>query len=482
MTLPISTKAQRVFHYFEEICKIPHASYNTKPITDYLEAFAKEHRLEYRRDEYDNIIIMKAATKGYEEAPVVIWQGHSDMVAEKDTTSKHDFATDGIKLLVEGDYLTADKTTLGGDDGIAVAYMLAMLEAETIPHPAFEMVITANEEVGLLGATQLNTSGLKGRRLINLDSEEEGVLLAGCAGGLTAHCLLPAKYERCTDTCFEIVISGLKGGHSGMEIDKNRANANVLMGRLLHTLNGEIDYELAKIKGGEKENVITSEAKVLILTSGDNSKTIETVIEALQRDLRHEYAGSDDGIAIKTFNLGKNEKEVLPRNVKEKLIFFLMNVPYGVQKMSENIQGLVETSANIGSVKLNEEGVVIKCSARSMNKSAKAALAERIKYLTEFLGGEFNVNGEYPAWEYQEVSPLRTILTDVYKETFGKEMKVTAIHAGLECGIFYDKMNGLDCVSLGPDVYDVHSTNEKISISSVERVWEYLLSVVKALK
>lgn len=473
---------KRVFHYFEEICNIPHASYNTKPIADYLEDFANEYALKYHRDQYDNIVIFKAATPGYESSETVILQGHSDMVAEKVSTSSHDFATDGLKLLVDGDYLKAEGTTLGGDDGIAVAFALAILEDDTISHPALEILITANEEVGLLGAMQFDTSILKGSRLINLDSEEEGVLLIGCAGGMTTHCTLSVLSHAQENTQFEIIISGLKGGHSGVEINKNRANANVLMGRLLHDLDAQVDFAIAKLNGGEKSNVITSSACAVILADNADAQTLTAITNKLQKDLRKEYANIDDDITIEVNDLGRGTLDVIDSVAQRKLIFFLMNVPFGVQKMSGKIPELVETSANVGAVSLTAQGIKIECSIRSTVSSAKIAIAEKIKYLTEFLGGEYYVNGEYPAWEIQATSTLRDVMVKEYREMFNQETKVTAIHAGLECGIFYDKMPHLDCVSIGPDVFDVHSPNERMSLSSVERTWQYLLKVLESLR
>lgn len=473
---------KRVLHYFEVISSIPHASYNTRPIVDYLEEFAQKHTLTYQRDKNDNIVIYKNATPGYEASKTLILQGHSDMVAEKNATSNHDFATEGLELMIEGDYLKANGTTLGGDDGIAVAICLAVLEDDALMHPALEVLITSNEEVGLLGATQFDTSYLRGTRLINLDSEEEGVLLAGCAGGVSLSSLLLGEHRQDSNTQFEIVIKGLKGGHSGMEIDKNRANANALMGRLLHTIDGQMDYTIAQLSGGEKVNVITSSAQVLILAGDNDEELLNVISTALQNELRKEYQGSDDGIAIEVKRLGAGTRTVFDDKLKEKTIFFLRNVPFGVHKMSGKIPGLVETSSNIGAVKTIPRGIEIVCSVRSMVGSAKTALAEQIKYLTEFLGGEYQTAGEYPAWEYQEVSPLRDVMVDTYQSVFNSKMKVAAIHAGLECGIFYDKITDLDCVSVGPNIFDVHSPNEKMSISSIERTWKYLLQVLEALK
>ena len=477
-----NTKPKRVFHYFEEIAKIPHASYNTKGIVDYLEGFAKEHSLSYNRDKHDNIIIYKEASAGYEDCETVIIQGHSDMVAEKTLESTHDFATQGLNLVVEGDYLSAKDTTLGADDGIAVAMALAILEDDTLLHPAIEVLITSNEEVGLLGAMQVDASALKGTRLINLDSEGEGILLAGCAGGVTINSLIPVKFGKDENTSFEIAIGGLKGGHSGAEIDKNRANANALMGRVLRTIDEQVKYTVAEFEGGDKGNVITPSSRACIMAKKEEGAKLEQIIALLESNLRNEYANSDDGITITISKLGAMQTEVLDHKSKEKLIFLLTYIPFGVHKMSGVVPGLVETSSNIGLAKLTTKGIEIHCSIRSMIGSAKDALANQVKLLTEFWGGEYSTNGDYPAWEFKKVSPLRDVITQIYQDMFKQTMKVEAIHAGLECGILHDKMPYLDCVALGPNIDDIHSPDERISILSTERTWELLLEILKELK
>lgn len=473
---------ERVFYYFEKICKIPHASYNTKPISDYLAAFAQEHDLKYYRDAQDNIVIYKNSSAGYENAPAVIIQGHSDMVAEKDMDSSHDFSVDPLKLIVDGDELKAQGTTLGGDDGIAIAYALAILEDASLKHPALEVVITTNEEVGLLGATALDTSVLSGTRMINIDSEEEGSLLAGCAGGLTARSRIPVNYVEATDSCYEITISGLTGGHSGTEIHKNRANSNILMGRLLHTIGGQMEYMLAELEGGQKDNVITQNTRALVLITEDAEDQLTKICTDFENCIRNEYRDIDDGICVTLFSKGVCTEPALHPVSREKTVFFLMNIPSGVQKMSGSIPGLVETSFNPGVLKLDHEALHVSGGARSSIESAKMALSEKICYLTEFLGGEYEVAGVYPAWEYQAQSSLRDIMTSIYEEMFRKKMAVDIIHAGLECGIFYHKIPGLDCVSFGPEIADIHTTKERLSISSTKRMWEYLVKVLESLK
>ena len=297
---------KRVFHYFEEICKIPHGSRNTKQISDFLVEFAKDHGFRYVQDELNNVVIYKPGTSGYENSPTVIIQGHMDMVCEKRPDVDHDFTKDGLKLKVEGDYLTAEGTTLGGDDGISVAYMLAILDDDTLKHPALECVITTDEEIGLLGAKALDTSVLKGTHMINMDSEEEGYLWISCAGGLSGTSRIPVEYQEMEGVVTEVLIDGLNGGHSGAEIDKNRANANKLMGLFLYELGQKTAYSIKDLSGGTKDNAITRSCKATLVLGEEDLAEAKITAEKLQKDLRTEYAGSDEGITI-SVTTGKEE-------------------------------------------------------------------------------------------------------------------------------------------------------------------------------
>ena len=473
---------KRVFHYFEEICKIPHGSGNTRQISDYLVQFAKNHDLKYIQDEMNNVVIYKPGTAGYENAPTVIVQGHMDMVCEKRPDVDHDFTKDGLNLSVEGDYVSANGTTLGGDDGIAVAYGLALLESDTIAHPPLEVFITVDEEIGLLGAVGFDCSVLKGRRFINLDSEAEGSLWISCAGGLSGISHIPVTRLEAKGEKLTVKISGLMGGHSGAEIDKNRANANSLLGKFLHGLDAKAGYELISVQGGQKDNAITRESIAELLTVKENVEAVKEYAASMQTAWREEYTGTDEGITVTVTEDGEQDAKVLHPTSKEKVVFFLVNVPYGVQKMSGTIKGLVETSTNIGILKTSENEVLGSSSIRSSVETARDALSDKIEYLTEFLGGEYERQGVYPAWEYRKDSPLRDKMVEVYEEMYGQKPNVVAIHAGLECGLFYKKMEGLDCVSLGPDMKDIHTSEEVLSISSTERVWKYLVKVLGALK
>ena len=428
----------------------------------------------------NNVVIYKPATKGYEDAPAVILQGHMDMVCEKRPDVEHDFTKDPLNISVQDGYVTANGTTLGGDDGIAVAYGLALLESEDIAHPALEVLITVDEEIGLLGAEGIDCSVLKGKRLINLDSEAEGSLWISCAGGLSGISTIPVQRVEAEGQKAAVKITGLMGGHSGAEIDKKRANANVLMGRFLYSLQKETAYEIISLAGGQKDNAITREADAELLVEDINA--VKACAEKLQKGFREEYAGTDEKITVEITDLGAASAKVLHPTSREKVLFFLMEVPFGIQKMSGTIDGLAETSTNIGIVKLGEDEFLGSSSVRSSVEAAGAALSDKIRYLTEFLGGEYTVQGAYPAWEYRKDSPLRDRMVEVYEEMYGEKPNVVAIHAGLECGLFYKKIEGLDCVSLGPNMKDIHTSEEMLDIASTERVWKYLVKVLEYLK
>ncbi|QOV20747.1 aminoacyl-histidine dipeptidase [Blautia liquoris] len=484
MSILEGLKPKRVFHYFEKITQIPHGSENTKQISDYLVDFAATHGLSYIQDESNNVIIRKEASAGYEHSIGVILQGHCDMVCEKTAGSDHDFKHDPLKLEVDGDFISAKDTTLGGDDGIAVAYMLAILEDDSISHPPLECVFTTDEEIGLLGANALDASLLKGKRMINLDSEEEGSIWTSCAGGMRSDCEIPVIREKVHGTSYEVVIDGLLGGHSGSEIDKNRANSNILLGRFLFGLSQRMNYSLIEAEGGSKDNAIPRISSAMLLIDEKESELLNSFASQLELQLKKEYENTDDGICI-TLSKGKEaDYHALSQISREKLTFYLMNVPNGIQKMSGSIEGLVETSCNLGIFHMfkEDDNLLGSLSVRSSVESAKDALSDRLCYLTEFLGGTYSTRGSYPAWEYREDSLLRDIMVKVYEDMYQKKPQVVAIHAGLECGLFYGRIDGLDCTSIGPDLTDVHTTEEKMSISSAARVYEYLLNVLKELK
>lgn len=465
-----------VWRYFEEISRIPRASYKEEAISEYVCNFAKERGLKYYRDQWNNVIIIKDATKGYEDKEPYILQGHMDMVCEKTPDCAIDFDKDGLELAVDGDYVYARGTTLGGDDGIAVAYALALLDAEDIPHPKLEVVLTTAEEVGMEGAKNIDLHMLSGRKLLNLDSEEEGIFLTSCAGGCMASCHIPVEWEESNGIAYQLHAYGMLGGHSGCEIDKKRANASLVLARILLECK-DLGIHLLGGAGGLKDNAIPLEAKVNVLVSPELQKEFEDKVKASVKAIREEYAATDPGLKVDIISKGKAEEKVLTAKSQDKVLCLMNLLPNGVQAMSAQVEGLVETSLNLGIFRLDEElylGYLI----RSSVGSAKDYLASKIKYMVELAGGTCSFSGDYPAWEYRRDSRLREDMIQLYKQMYGKEPLVQAIHAGLECGYLAGKLTDLDVVSFGPDILDIHTTKERISITSTERVWRYLLALL----
>lgn len=484
MSVLAGLKPERVFYYFEELCKIPHGSGNIEAISNYLVDFAKEHEIKYVQDEMKNVILFKDATEGYENSGTVMLQGHMDMVCAKRPDVSFDFLSEGLKLGIDGDYIHANGTTLGGDNGIAVAYILALMEAKDLKHPALEGVITVDEEIGLLGAKGLDCSELKSKCLINMDSEEEGVLTVGCAGGLRTRTRLPIGYMEAEGISCKLRLEGLKGGHSGVDIPLGRANANVLMGRVLFRLTQCADFTIVKIEGGEADNAIPRfcEAEVLFLGDEEQMKAAQECLDTLRQEIAVEYRTNDPDIQLIFEPDEKKNTQAFSYVTTEKLIFLLYNLPNGVMRMSPDIEGLVQTSLNLGVLKTEEDVIAMEHAVRSSLESEKHMTADRVVYMVQFLGGECICGEEYPGWAYDPDSRIRELMIRVYEEMNGKKPVVEAIHAGLECGLISAKIEGLDCVSVGPDMSDVHTPEERLKISSVERVWDYMIKVLEACK
>lgn len=469
---------KEVFRFFYEICRIPHGSYNIDAISDYLVAFAKERNLEVVQDELKNVIIKKPATEGYEKEETMILQGHMDMVAVKDAESDIDLEKESLRLNFKDGCLYAEGTSLGGDDGIAIAYALAILDSDTIKHPDLEVVITVNEEVGMDGAIGIDLSGLKGTRLLNIDSEEEGVLLTSCAGGMRVHAVLPVNKVPLEGACVEITLSGLKGGHSGAEIHHGRANANHTMGRILAELSKKMSFGIVEISGGEKDNAIPLYAESVLAVKDVDMALMKAELEALELMLNKEYAGKEENILI-TLRKKECENTMMADNASTaRICEYLCAVPDGVIAMSGLNQSFVETSLNLGVLKLTEAGLEADYALRSSIEQSKLFLRDRVDMITRVFGGTCEFSGDYPGWEYKAVSPLRDKMIRVYEECYGSSPEVTAIHAGLECGILLEKKKDLDCISFGPDIYDIHTTKERMPVYSVKRTWEYLLAVL----
>ncbi|MDU4859872.1 MAG: aminoacyl-histidine dipeptidase [Terrisporobacter othiniensis] len=486
MTVNIENpKLQLVFKYFSQISKIPRGSGNEKAISDYLVSEAKRLGLEVIQDKALNVIIKKPGTKGYENSPGVILQGHMDMVCEKNKDTVHDFTKDEIKLRVEGDYLYATGTTLGADNGIAVAMGLALLACDDTPHPPLEVLYTVNEEVSMIGAMKLDGSIFKGRYIINVDSEEEGKITVSCAGGVTAIITIDKEYKEVSSpkTAYNIGIKGLQGGHSGMEIDKKRGNSNVLMGRVLnHICKNGISYDLVSIHGGLKNNAIPRESECVILIDDNNKEALQKEIGNILDIFKNELKTSDPGVILECNKGEETYDKALSDDVKNKIIGVLNLMPRGIQTMSPDIEGLVESSTNLGVVVTNDNDIKFEFATRSSVKSLKEDLNYRMELLSKFMGVKLDLEDDYPEWEYAKNSKLEKICEDTYEEITGKKPEIVALHAGLECGLLLDAIKGAEAVSIGPDLFDVHTPNEHLSISSTEKTWDYLVAILKNIK
>ena len=470
----------KVFEYFEEISRIPRGSGNNKKISEYLVNFAKEHGLKVKQDSCENVIIWEKASEGQEDKPGVIMQGHMDMVCEKETEVNHDFTKEPLELQQEGDFIFAKGTTLGGDDGIALAYGLAILDDDTIVHPALEMVFTTDEETGMDGAIGLDTSVLEGKYMINIDSEEEGVLLTSCAGGMSVNGVFTEKKQEKTGDILSLTISGLKGGHSGTEIEKNRENATLLAMRILNSLKtNQVPFSLISVEGGNKDNAIPRETTVEIMV--ENKNEVSEKIDEISNWINKEIQFQEPGLQIEQHWREKEKAQVFTEEFTKKILFFFTHVPNGVQKMSSAIEGLVESSLNLGICHTKDDEIFVSFSLRSSLQTYKEYMCGQLKELIEYLGGTFQKKSEYPAWEYRADSKLREVMKKVYVEQYGEEPKIEAIHAGLVCGILSGKKPELDIVSMGPDILDIHTPKERLSISSTQRVYRYLLEVLKNL-
>ena len=470
---------REVFAWFERLCAIPHGSHHTKAISDYLVAFARERNLACRQDSANNVVIRKAASAGYENAPVVMLQGHIDMVCEKDADCGKDMETEGLDLFVDGDVIGARGTTLGGDDGIAVAMALAVLDADDIPHGPLECVFTADEEVGMIGARALDASDLKAKYLINIDSEEEGVLTVSCAGACRTLCTLPVTRVPFDGETLRVRISGLAGGHSGEEIHKGRANANLLLGRALDEMSRAGALRLIRVSGGAKDNAIPRESRAVITVA--DSDAAQAAIADMDAALRHEYAAADPDVFVRA-EPAQPQMPPMDAASTQRTVCMLCCLPNGIQAMSQDIPGLVQTSLNLGILTTSEQCVQASFCVRSSVATQKEMLVARLRCLMAQLGGSVNVSGDYPAWEYRKDSPLRERMIDVFREQYGHDPKVEAIHAGVECGLFAGKLPGLDCVSFGPDLTEIHTCRERMHIASVQRVWRYTLEVLRRCK
>ncbi len=468
----------KVLYFFEKINEIPRGSGNEKAVSDYLVSFAKERGLWVHQDKANNVIIKKAGTKGYENHEPVVIQGHMDMVCEKNPDVVHDFEKDPIKVIYDGDYIHADGTTLGADDGIAVAMAMALLDDENAVHPPLEVVITTDEEVGMLGAASLDATLIKGRKLLNIDSEEEGIFTVGCAGGLKTESIIPVEFVEPKHKNFvKVTVTGLEGGHSGIDIDKERGNANKIMARVIDRLKNTENIEVAYLCGGAKDNAIPRYGEIVV--GCNNIDSLKAGINILAEELRAEFAVTDRNIEIIVSETEKAEK-VFTSDSLNNVITAIMLMPNGIQSMNLDLN-MAESSNNLGVVKMNESSVSLICAVRSSVITRKTYIKTQIEKLTNICGGITESHGDYPAWEYKAESPLRDLFIEVYKDCYNKMPEVETVHAGLECGLIAEKIPDMDMVSFGPDLLDIHTPKERASISSVERVWNFLCKVLERL-
>ena len=469
---------ESVFRYFEEICAIPHGSRNTKAISDYLVSFAKAHGLRYRQDESNNVVIFAPGTCGLEDHESVILQGHMDMVCEKDAGCPLDMAVDGLDVTHDGCCIFAKGTTLGGDDGIAVAYALAILDDNRIPPPPLEVIITVDEEIGMLGAAAMDLADVKGRTMLKLDSEDEGIFTVSCAGGATCTVSLNAERKAVYGPCVRLSVEGLRGGHSGAEIHKNRANANKVMGDFLGRIQKLMPLCLTSFSGGSKDNAIPRACQATVVAMGIGLERINDIAAQLQQEVRETY--DEPEALVQAFDVDALGGNALTTAATADVISLLCAAPNGVQAYCPDMPELVQTSLNLGIAKLGDRFTAT-FSVRSSVNAEKEGLITKLKELADFYNGTYSQSGTYPAWEFKKDSRLRDVMVPIYTRMFGKEPKVLAIHAGLECGLLGDKLPGLDCVSIGPQMHDIHTSREKLEIASTKRTWDFLLEVLKAL-
>lgn len=464
----------KVFEYFHKVTAVPRGSGDTEKIADFLVWFANQNSLKFVRDDANNVIIFKDGMLGGEDKEPVILQGHTDMVCQQTADSNHDFSIDGPEIIKDGDFLKANKTTLGADNGVAVAIVLAILESKDIAHPPIEAVFTSDEEVGMVGASALDMSCLKSKVMINIDSEEDDTVTVSCAGGNDIMMTLPLEKEEFSAREYNITLSGLQGGHSGVEIHKGRANANILAGRFLEHFSENMEVRLNGINGGDKSNAICLECSFNLVT---NCETFKENAEAFLTKIKSEISVKEPDFSFKIEEVGKT-KTAFSKSLSEKIIFLLSNTPDGVIKMSDEISGLVETSSNLGILQTNENEIFFDFSLRSNKLSQLHNLAETFVSLGKNVDAGVEKGGFYPPWEYSANSKLEKIYTECYKDFFGINPKISAIHAGLECGVFASKIEGLTAISVGPQMYDVHTANERLSISSTEKFVELLINVL----
>lgn len=473
---------EALWNFFHEINQIPRPSKKEERIIAYLKAFGEKHNLETKTDAAGNVLINKPATKGYEKDKTIILQAHMDMVCEKNSDVTFNFETDAIQSYIDGDWVKAKGTTLGADNGIGISMMLAILDSDKLPHPALECLFTVDEETGLTGAFALEQNFLTGELLINLDSEDDGEIFVGCAGGIDTTAVLPYKSEKTPENyfAFSVSVKGLKGGHSGDDIDKGLANANKIINRFLWTVNKKIDLRLHSFDGGNLRNAIPREAIAVASVPFSEKENIRVLFNHFVMDIENEKGNVEPNMRLEL------ESEPLPENVIDKkssdaLLNALYACPHGVKAMSMDMKGLVETSTNLASVKMKDGNtILITTSQRSSVESSKYDIANEVEAALSLAGANVTHGDGYPGWKPNLNSEILKTAQKSYKKLFNEEPKIRAIHAGLECGLFLEKYPLLDMISIGPQMYGVHSPDERLSISSTQKCWKWLTEILAA--
>ena len=473
---------QEVLRWFYALAAIPHGSGNTKAVSDFCVKFAEERGLEHYQDGLNNVIIIAPAAPGYENAPAVILQGHLDMVCAKAPGCEKDMTTEGLDLATDGAWLYAEGTTLGADDGIAVAMALAVLDDPSLPRPRIEAVFTVDEEIGMLGAAGLDTSPLQGRTVINIDSEAEGIFTVGCAGGVRTELHLSLEQERIDAALYTLSVSGLTGGHSGNEIHRGRANANVLMGRALSALSKITPVQLVSVNGGTADNVIPNTCIAVFAASPDAANALQETASGLEVSLKAEYAAADPALCVTLTAAPEQTLTAASADASRQLIDLLCACPNGVQAMSQDIPGLVETSLNLGILSLSEGNARLCFLIRSSRAIGKESLKAQLASLAAAYSASVSYGGDYPPWEYRKDSPLRERMTEIYRRQYGSDPRIEVIHAGLECGVLASQLPGMDCVSIGPDLPDIHTPAERMDLAGTQRVWNFVKEILKESK
>ncbi len=470
-----------VMRYFEELNSIPRASKKEQKVSDWLVKFAKDRKLEVIQDQFLNVIIKKPATTGYEHVPTLILQGHMDMVCEKNQETVHDFDKEGIKLRIDGDLIKGTGTTLGADNGIAVAFALALLDSD-LPHPALEVLITADEEMGMTGAINLDGSLLTGKLMLNLDTEEEGEIYVSCAGGASGNLEIPIQWGDIQDKeeGFLVQIKGLQGGHSGADIHLQKGNSNKLLGRVLNEIRKDIKFNISEINGGAKANAIPREANATIVTNSCNLEKLNSITKKMEDIFKDEYRVSDASVVVEL--TAKKITKVMNELTSNTIIDAIILHASGINSWSLDIEGLVESSLNLGVIEQHENSIIFRSAIRGSVASKKIEMIETLKVLAKTLNISFTDTDHYPAWQYNPNSELRDIFLDVYEKTTGKKAGIKAIHAGLECGVLSEKIPGVDIISFGPNIRGAHTPEESVSISSIQNTWNYFLKGIEALK